>query len=66
MEIIRRAADPQCSRRLESAIEVIDALLMTTHFRKPVKALFGLADLEHDDDFASMLEVGVTFPPTFE
>lgn len=57
-EIIRRAAEPACSKRLETAISAIDAILLDMpHLRKPLKGLFGLAELEHDEDFASLIEV---------
>ncbi|KAI0670867.1 peptidase S28 [Trametes maxima] len=56
MEIIRRAADPKCSHNLQTSIQIIDALLDIPITRKPLKALFGLAELEHDEDFASLLE----------
>jgi hypothetical protein len=56
MEVIRRAADPKCSKNLESAIEIIDALL-DTPFRIPLKSLFGLASLESDEDFVAVLQV---------
>ncbi|KAI5119050.1 hypothetical protein M0805_005916 [Coniferiporia weirii] len=56
MDIIRRAADPQCSKHLVTSIAAIDhVLLYMPRLRKPLKALFGLADLQHDDDFASLL-----------
>ncbi|KAH8114486.1 peptidase S28 [Phellopilus nigrolimitatus] len=56
MEVIRKAADPECSKHIETSIAAIDyVLLHTPHLRKPLKALFGLAGLEHDDDFASLL-----------
>ncbi|KAI0365716.1 peptidase S28 [Pilatotrama ljubarskyi] len=56
MEIIRRAADPRCSEHLQSSIEIIDALLDVPITRTPLKALFGLAQLRHDEDFVSLLE----------
>jgi hypothetical protein len=56
MEVIRRAADPKCSKNVESAIGTIDALLHTP-FRIPLKSLFGLASLESDEDFVSLLQV---------
>ena len=59
MEIIRRAADPIYSRNLQHSIELIDALLDISITRKPLKALFGLAGLEHDEDFVSLLEVSI-------
>lgn len=57
MEIIRRAADPECSQRLVEAISIIDTVLAIPGLSRPLKSLFGLADLEHDDDFVSLLTV---------
>jgi hypothetical protein len=58
MDVIRRAADPACSKRIETTIRAVDhVLLHQPHFRAPLKALFGLAHLEHDEDFASVLSV---------
>ncbi|KAF8651928.1 hypothetical protein AX16_004572 [Volvariella volvacea WC 439] len=57
MDIIRRAADPTCSENLVNAIKTIDGILQHPRFSRPLKALFGLAGLEHDDDFASVLEI---------
>ncbi len=57
MEIIRKAADPKCSSHLENSITIVDAILLSGKFKKQLKSLFGLADLEHDDDFASILSV---------
>ncbi|EIW81201.1 peptidase S28 [Coniophora puteana RWD-64-598 SS2] len=56
MEIIRTAADPTCSRHLENSIRTIDHLLSMPHTRHAIKALFALGGLEHDEDFASLLE----------
>ena len=58
MDIIRRAADPTCSQHLVNSIKTIDHILEKGHFKKTLKGLFGLADLEHDEDFVSVLEVG--------
>ena len=57
MEIIRRAAEPTCSLNLEHAIDVIDLLLGIPVVKHQLKGLFGLAELEHDEDFVSLLEV---------
>jgi hypothetical protein len=57
MDIIRNAADPTCSSHLVNSINVIDSILLTGIFRTQLKGLFGLADLEHDDDFASLISV---------
>ncbi|THH11148.1 hypothetical protein EW145_g846 [Phellinidium pouzarii] len=56
MDVIRRAADPQCAEHLVKSISAIDhVLLHQPYLSKPLKALFGLAGLEHNDDFASLL-----------
>lgn len=63
MEIIRQAADFKCSQHLENSIQTIDAILLrgddpvSKALKRRLKGLFGLAGLEHDEDFASMLEV---------
>ncbi|KAJ3510022.1 hypothetical protein NLJ89_g4906 [Agrocybe chaxingu] len=58
MDIIRNAADPKCSAHLVNAIENIDNILINgpAFLRRPLKNLFGLGGLEHDDDFVSVLE----------
>ncbi|KAJ8495194.1 hypothetical protein ONZ45_g12967 [Pleurotus djamor] len=56
MDIIRRAADQTCMNHLTKSIEIIDAILTTRVFARPLKGLFGLADLKHDVDFVSVLE----------
>ncbi|KAF7299748.1 hypothetical protein HMN09_00980700 [Mycena chlorophos] len=55
MDLIRTYADPVCSAHLQNAISTVDKLL-GTKLRRPLKALFGLGNLTHDDDFASVLE----------
>ena len=63
MEIIRQAADPKCSAHLESSVQAIDSILtrgndpINKALKRRLKGLFGLADLEHDDDFAALVEV---------
>ena len=61
MEIIRQAADKRCSRNIERTIKTIDHLLETP-LRKSIKQLFGLGELEHDDDFMSLLSVRSVLP----
>lgn len=62
MEIIRQAADPKCSAHLENSIKAIDAVLkrgndpVSKSLKRRLKGLFGLADLQHDDDFAALVE----------
>ena len=63
MEIIRQAADPKCSAHLESSVQAIDSILtrgndpINKALKRRLKGLFGLADLEHDDDFVALVEV---------
>ncbi|CAL1713219.1 unnamed protein product [Somion occarium] len=56
MDIIRRAADPKCSTHLEKSIRTIDTLLAIPRVGRRLKALFGLANLQHDEDFVSLIE----------
>lgn len=56
-DVIRRAADPRCSAYIVNAIETIDILLEDPNVKDSVKELFGLKNLKHDDDFASVLGV---------
>lgn len=57
MEVIRTAAEPKCSSHLENSISTIDSMLAARPLRYPLKRLFGLAGLEHDEDFVSLLQV---------
>jgi hypothetical protein len=59
MDIIREAADPKCSDHIVNSISSIDNILTSapSFFKRQLKSLFGLADLEHDEDFASILDV---------
>jgi len=59
MEVIRTAADPKCSAHLVDFVSTIDSVLMNAPeiLKKGFKSLFGLQDLEHDDDFVSVLMV---------
>lgn len=62
MEVIRRAADPECSARLERSVNTIDSILahkgpVGNLLKKKLKALFGVEGLEHDDDFVALIEV---------
>lgn len=57
MEVIRTAADPKCSSRLQAAINTIDLLLESPLTARQIKSVFGLPDLEHNEDFAALLQV---------
>jgi hypothetical protein len=56
---IRLAADPSCSANLQQAVVAIDAVLTSGNgwVKKTLKGLFGVADLSHDEDFASLITV---------
>lgn len=54
-EVIRRTANQTCIAHIVSAVQTIDKLLDNPLLATPLKALFGLAGLQHDDDFASLL-----------
>ncbi|KZP31567.1 peptidase S28 [Athelia psychrophila] len=63
MEVIRLAAEPKCAAHLVGAIESIDSILALSReggrragMGKMLKGLFGLASLENDEDFVSLLE----------
>ncbi|KAH9480734.1 putative extracellular serine carboxypeptidase [Psilocybe cubensis] len=57
MDLIREAADPKCSAHLVNSINTIDSILAgPAILKRQLKNLFGLGELEHDDDFASVLE----------
>ena len=55
MDIIRTAAPKECTDSLVSTIARVDNLLARPWFRRPLKRLFGLGGLTHDDDFVSTL-----------
>ena len=59
MDVIRKAADPKCSTHIVNSINTIDYILTNApeFVKRRLKALFGLAELEHDADFAAVLEV---------
>ncbi|KAF8236003.1 hypothetical protein L208DRAFT_1253713 [Tricholoma matsutake] len=56
MDFICIYADPKCSAHLENSIKAIDFILDQHIFSSCLKALFGLAGLEDDEDFVSVLE----------
>ena len=66
MEVIRNSADPKCSNHLEKIIEMVDLLLQIPLMNGVVKNIFGLSNLEHDEDFVSVLSVCASSTSTFE
>jgi hypothetical protein len=63
---IRLAADPSCSANLQQAVLAIDAVLTSGNgwLKKTLKGLFGVADLSHDEDFASLITVSPPYGST--
>lgn len=58
MDVIRLAAPEKCAEHLVNTIKTVDSILTGRKFLiGPLKRLFGLADIKHSDDFASVLEV---------
>ena len=57
MDTIRLATDPICSANLVRSVATVDALLNVPLVGKRLKGLFGLADLESDQDFVQLLTV---------
>ncbi|KAG9028191.1 hypothetical protein FRB95_006769 [Tulasnella sp. JGI-2019a] len=54
-DVIRQTANQTCIGHIVSAIKSIDSILDIPLLSRPLKALFGLSGLEHDDDFVSLL-----------
>ena len=61
-DIFRQAADPDCSRHLQTFIHAIDEILLhAPHLsHSSLIALFGAAELKHDDEFAPLISVSCT------
>lgn len=56
-DLIRQAAEEKCVKHIQNTIKTVDKILDNGKLKHSLKKLFGLGDLEHDDDFASLLEV---------
>jgi hypothetical protein len=57
MEVIRLAADKKCSRNLQHGIEQVDHIILKDKSKLlALKSLFGLQNVTHSDDFASVLQ----------
>ncbi|KAG9017151.1 hypothetical protein FRB90_001575 [Tulasnella sp. 427] len=54
-EVIRRTNNQTCVEHIVSAVATIDRILDIPLMSNPLKALFGLQGLKHDDDFGSVL-----------
>ena len=59
MDVIRKAANSTCADHLVNSINTIDSILLNgpAPIKRQLKSVFGLEELEHDDDFVSVLEV---------
>jgi hypothetical protein len=68
MDTIRLAADPACSENIQVAVDTIDKVLASGNptLIRLLKSLFGLADLESDADFASVISVRTYLVPIFK
>lgn len=55
-DVIRQAADPSCTAHIENTVKTLDILLEVPYLNPHVKGLFGLQNLEHDNDFMSVIE----------
>ncbi|KAJ3552182.1 hypothetical protein NM688_g4286 [Phlebia brevispora] len=54
-DIIRQFGPADCISQIETTILEVDSLLDKSSSHGPIKALFGLANLTHDEDFASLI-----------
>lgn len=58
MDIIRQFAPADCVKQLEVAVEEFDDLLEKSNTtRQAIKALYGLPNVTHDADVASLISV---------
>lgn len=55
MDVIRTGAPSKCSELIQSSMTHIDTLVVNPIANRPLKALFGLQGIEHDDDFVSVV-----------
>jgi hypothetical protein len=58
-DVIRLSMDKTCSKNYEISIRAFDNILLSSNATRihVLKDLFGVADLQHDDDVASLLSV---------
>jgi hypothetical protein len=55
MDIIRTGAPEKCSQLIQASMAHIDSLILNPMSKTPLKTLFGLQGIEHDDDFVSVV-----------
>ena len=56
-DIIRQFGPADCISQIETTVLEVDALLSNPKTHNSIKSFFGLANLTHDEDFASLLAV---------
>lgn len=56
-DIIRQFAPSDCVKQIETTIEDVDNLVTNPKTVQPIKALFGLPNVTHNQDFVSLLAV---------
>ncbi|THH02794.1 hypothetical protein EW026_g112 [Hermanssonia centrifuga] len=54
-DIIRQFGPTDCIHQIQTTVYEVDELLSDAKSHTPIKALFGLANLTHDQDFVSLL-----------
>lgn len=59
-DIIRQFGPANCISQVETTILEVDKLLDNPDSHGTIKALFGLGNLTHDEDFASLLAVSMS------
>lgn len=57
-DIIRQFAPPDCVQQIETTVNEVDSLLENPNAVRSVKALFGLPNVTHNQDFVSLIAVG--------
>lgn len=58
-DIIRQFAPADCVKQIETTVYEVDDLLSNPKTAEPIKALFGLGNLTHVQDFVSLISVRI-------
>ena len=56
-DIIRQFAPADCVQQIETTVNEVDDLLENPRGVQPIKALFGLPNVTHNQDFVSVISV---------
>ena len=62
-DIIRQFAPSDCIKQIETTVYEVDELLSGSKTVQPIQALFGLGNLTHVQDFASLINVSHYMTP---